>query len=138
MKLRNLPLLIVTSLLLAAPQMSEAAVPWVATPTAAYTAYNQITLTADTTINSTSPAFDGISVTATADQPGLDFRAMGGAAGQIRFENANPIGMGEMITFDFQFNMQLSSGVRPFGVAGNTRAAALLCLIHICRCRRRS
>lgn len=98
---------------------------WGLTPNAAYTANTPITFTADPTINATAPAFTGIQVTATVDQPGNNFFANGSANGQLRFLNTNALNQGESITFNFDFNMQLFSGARPFGVTGNTRAAAL-------------
>ena len=117
--------LALTSLTLLIPHTLSAAIMWELTPNAAYTANTPITFTADPTINATAPAFTGIQVTASVDQAGNNFFANGAANGQLRFVNTNALNQGESITFNFTFNMQLFSGSRPFGVAGNTRSAAL-------------
>lgn len=99
---------------------------WDGTPSnVAYTANTPINFTADPTVNATAPAFTGIGLTASADQDGTQFFANGSANGQLRFLNTNAINQNESITFTFGFNMQLFSSVRPFGIAGATRAAAL-------------
>lgn len=105
---------------MAVQSVSYGAISWQDLVAQPYVADTQLDL-----IGQSGGAWEGISVRASVDQDGTRFRVRPGNPNAFQFFNSAAIGPGESITFTFDFNMQLSSGVKVDGSNPPGRASII-------------